>query len=158
MSDFQAVDITYANAPAFVQRVRDRGVSPEDPRTAFAGSRTYIVNDYVLYHSGDPPSGGRAWALHIFAGTPTDGRQKLPSAAVQNPVEAASAARVRMLAKKYETGATPEDLARLEILTNRLSKLAPRTTGADIAKVEATVDQLAQITEQVDTLAAEYDI
>jgi hypothetical protein len=74
------------------------------------------------------------------------------------PIDLIASDRVKLLAKKYEAGATSEDLARLEILTNRLQKLMPRTTAEDIADVEESADRIAMLVQQVDSLSSEYDL
>ncbi len=48
-------------------------------------------------------------------------------------------ARLALLARKYEGTASVEDTARLQILTERLRKLAPRVTAADVEQVAEMV-------------------
>jgi hypothetical protein len=47
--------------------------------------------------------------------------------------------RLALLARKYEGAASVEDTARLQILTERLRKLAPRVTDKDVEQVAEMV-------------------
>lgn len=152
MIDTPQLNVTPTTSAPFVRRVLGRDLSgtpyPEVPQ---ATTSTFVGNVYTFYKSGDPPSGRSSWTVGSAASVlpPSDG----PSARL----EVVAADRVRMLATKYEDHASAEDLARLEILTARLSHLAPRTTAADIAKVEQTVDLIEEIDASLSALAAEYD-
>jgi hypothetical protein len=160
MPDFQAADITHVSAPAFVQRVTDR-VPQADTiarSTSDAALTTLIRNGtYVFLKAGDPPSGGCDLANTLAASEAT--APLAPSMALQpSPAESTSSARVRLLGMKYESSATTEDLARLDILTMRLKSMMPRTTAADIDMVEASANEIAAIVEKVNSLASEYGV
>jgi hypothetical protein len=73
-------------------------------------------------------------------------------------VETAATDRVRLLARQYENSATPEDVARIEILTVRLQRLAPRTTEADIAQLEETARAIDDFQSRIHALSAEYGV
>lgn len=83
----------------------------------------------------------------------------MPTASVERDdrVERAASDRVRLLATKFEDQASTQDVARLEILTARLNRLAPRTTQKDIANIEQTVNLIEQIDAGLSRLADEYD-
>lgn len=152
MLDNVALDVTPTTEPAFVQQARDRDSrSPAQMQPAMSMS-TRMGNVYVFSKSGDPPSGRSNWSLHKVA------QSALPMVEAGADLERAAADRVRLLATKYEDQASVEDVARLEILTARLNRLAPRTTAADILKIEDTVDLIEQIDAGLDDLAAEYDV
>ncbi len=152
MVDATHLNVTPIAAPVFVRREQGHDLSsethPEQPRSAVT---TSIGNVYVLYKSGDPPSGRSNWDMIRSGGN------VYPPARPALQVERVAADRVRMLATRFEGNASAQDLARLEILTARLGRLVPRTTAADIAKIEQTVDLIEEIDASLNTLAAEYD-
>lgn len=73
-------------------------------------------------------------------------------------LDAASDARVSLLVQKYEGKSTKEDSARLEILTQRLRRLSPRVTSEDIAALGIMVDQLEEISDDIDQIAKKFDV
>lgn len=153
MLDNVAIDITPTTVPAFVRQVRDHDSSgARSPTGMQSAMTTHMGNVYVFSKSDDPPSGRDNWAIH------KSGYSAFPATEANADLQRAAADRVRLLATKYEDQASVQDVARLEILTARLNRLAPRTTAADIVKVEETVDLIERIDTTLDGLAMEYDV
>lgn len=96
---------------------------------------------------------GNVVPLIAAAAATTDADAPVPTL-----VETVASQRVRLLAKLYEKKASPEDSARIEILTVRLSRLAPRTTEADIAKLEETAAAADEIHARIGALSAEFGV
>jgi len=160
MLDAQAADVTYVDAPAFVRQAGRHGAPSEVVAAAsrHPQARTSIAGDsYIYIHSLAPLSGGGQWAFSLDIGhVEVSTVEKASAPGAGSEADATAEKRVRLLAKKYEAAASVEDLARLAILTNRISRLAPRTTAADIARIEQTVDEVADIKLRLDSLASEY--
>jgi hypothetical protein len=55
--------------------------------------------------------------------------------------------RMRLLAKKYSVGQSPEELARLELLRHRIAALAPIVTARMVDNVENLIDSIAESRE-----------
>lgn len=152
MVDAVHLNVTPIAAPVFVRRGQSLDLaSATHPQQARSAVTTSVGNVYVLYKSGDPPSGRSNWDMIRSGGS------VYPPVRPAVQIDRVAADRVRMLATRFEGNASAQDLARLEILTARLSRLVPRTTAADIAKVEQTVDLLEEIDASLTALAAEYD-
>ena len=168
MPDIQASDVTYVSAP---QRV---GYRP--PRSSLGHlwsyhtgvSSTEIQGGAYIVVSLQSLSGGDLRAINYPIGSigvgnvpPLAAAEAVaaePAAPAPVLVETVASHRVRLLAKQYENKASPEDAARLAILTARLSRLAPRTTEADIAKLEETAAAADEIQARIDALSAEFDV
>jgi hypothetical protein len=165
MPDIQSVDITNISTPAFVQRISegDSSRTPKAPIQSHPIRGTQVHGaSFVFTNATDIPSGGGEWIIKVPV-MPVPQHVSLSGAGAQpeqepQPIDLIASDRVKLLAKKYEAGATSEDLARLEILTNRLQKLMPRTTAEDIADVEESADRIAMLVQQVDSLSSEYDL
>lgn len=158
MPESQAPDLTYVTAPAFVQRMGQRPAGPEVAASSRESKAVTSISGggYVFLHSQMPPSGGGNWAFRSEPRVTTGQAPEAPPAPVVLQVDAVAEQRVRLLARKYQASASAEDLARLEILNNRLNRLAPRTTASDIERVEKTADEVTDIKAKLDAFAAEY--
>lgn len=75
-----------------------------------------------------------------------------------DPMSRARDARVALMARKYEGASTTEDIARIEILTQRLRRLSPRVTPEDIEVVSGMVDQLEGISSNLEAVRAKFKL
>ncbi|MGC4062575.1 MAG: hypothetical protein QM749_17715 [Aquabacterium sp.] len=66
--------------------------------------------------------------------------------------------RIGLLLKQQEATYSKEDDARLQILTERLRKLAPRVTSADIDNLDAMVDEIEHASARLDDIEAKYGL
>lgn len=73
--------------------------------------------------------------------------------AERDPLEAATEDRIRLLAKKFESGIDREELARLEILTLRLDRLVPQVTEQDVRMLEQMAERIEGLQVEIDRLA-----
>ncbi len=67
-------------------------------------------------------------------------------------------ARLALLARKYEGAASVEDTARLQILNERLRRLAPRVTREDVAQVAEMVADAEGIAARLATMKAKLGL
>lgn len=74
--------------------------------------------------------------------------------AERDPLEAASEDRIRLLAKKFESGVNREELARLEILTARLDRLVPLVTEQDVLALEQVGGKIEDLQHRIDAFGA----
>jgi hypothetical protein len=66
--------------------------------------------------------------------------------------------RLALLARKYEGTASVEDTARLQILTERLRKLAPRVTDKDIEQVAEMVADAEDIATRLAAVKEKFGL
>jgi len=149
--DLEGINVTQISESPFVQEWREKGTgSARSDASDEQVHPTQIVSGFVLLRSQGPVSGTAT--ARPATNWETERIQE------RSPIEIASDSRVMLLTKKYETGASKEELARIEILSNRLDKLVPRTTSADIDKLDATVQLSENIARDLNALAVRFGL
>ncbi len=142
-------------------------------------SNVHYFQEYC--DKGRTPLGGTDHSprpTHMFGLEPLIGEFKIASTRtefevrreLENPVEGESEvsenpaidvardARIALLVQKYEGAATNEDNTRLDILTQRLRKLSPRTTPHELDILTAMVEEIEQISDDVQSLRNKYGL
>lgn len=157
--------------PADVQRVRPRPSRRPVPDIAATSlldtdvwaevtgaSRTESAVDDG--RPGLTPQARDGTGLQPLATAETDGpapRTAVPHDAY-DVVRAAADHRIRLLAKRYGGHLTPEEDARLGILTARLDEVAPQVTDEDRAALTKLRAEQARVMADMDELLASLDI
>ena len=76
----------------------------------------------------------------------------------EDEVSRAREARLMLLARRYERVASPEDDARMHILTQRLRRLAPRVTESDTNELSSMFGELEAMSESVSAIRRRYGL
>jgi hypothetical protein len=150
--DLPAIDITPISearpAPEWIERGGSTALARGNPSSRF--DSTVVFHGRVLEKSSGPVSGASTEEASVLS--------RHVSHSDRDPVEVAADSRVMLLAKKFEAGATKEELARIEILSNRLNRLAPRTTPEDIDRLAAAVGEAEAIALDLKSITEQFDL
>ena len=144
MLDFGlAQDITPVSNPPHFQEYRDKGWTPLNDRghslmSTHVLDKRYRVGEFDM----ESTSTGLESRLGEEAYKPVMDQGELPD---RSAVDEARDSRIALLVQKYEGDATTEDSARLDILTQRLRQLMPRTTPDDTEKLRLMVENMEEI-------------
>lgn len=150
MFDSFDLNVTQISEPKLRHEWRDKGsrtgMSSTGP--AQAPVATFLPEGWVIQRSagvsGAPPEVSLALQHRVSA------------PAERSAVEIASDARIRLLQKQFEKGVDREELARINILSDRLNRLVPRTTSADIDALGDVVQQVESLARDLDAMAARF--
>ena len=148
MIDAAPNDMSRITPPKEVRKWRDGGRTPMGDYKADDASVTEILQ------SG-------SWRFTQITGD-VSGEQVQPQSAEftaawyaeRDPLDAASEDRIRLLAKKFESGVNREELARLEILSARLSRLAPQVTAQDVQMLEEMAEKIEGLEREISGFVA----
>lgn len=158
MIDFQQIDVTpLPYNQGYVQEYRDKG------RTSFLSDVPSAVMETAVRGKSMPTFRRGSDSTATAADRQRIGSSYYETAPAEldrarSVIERASEARLALLAQKYEGTATKEDSARLAILTERIRRLCPRVTPADLAALGEVVGEIEQITVGIEQLRQEFGI
>ena len=146
MIDFAPNDMSRITPPQQVRWWRDGGRTPMGDYRADAAPTTEVLQ------SG-------SWRFTQLTGISGDQTQSIvPTAFVgwqaeRDPLDAASEDRIKLLAKKFESTINREEVARLEILTARLDRLAPQVTVQDVRMLEEMAETIEGLKTEIHDFA-----
>ena len=144
------LDITPVSTPPHFQEYRDKGRTQLSDRE-LSPAATHIVDR-------EP----RLGQFRLEAATPTeleilhDTRNSSIGDTDLSNIDETRDSRITLLIQKYEGAATIEDSARLDILTQRLRQLSPRSGPYDIEILSAMVDEVEQVSDDINKLREKY--
>lgn len=148
------VDITPVSTPPHYREYGGGGRTPLSDRDV-SSSPTYIFS--YKPHLGH----------FTISSTPTQSdvlreHQQLISNEAEKPISSnideIRDSRISLLVQKYEGAATSEDSARLDILTQRLRRLSPRSAPDELDMITVMVDKIEQVSDNIKELKAKYKI
>lgn len=148
MIDLTPNDVSRITPPHEARRWRDGGRTPLGDYRADAAPKTESLQSgsWRFVRTTGDISGGQTQSTSQSA----FGNGWL---AERDPLDAASEDRIRLLAKKFESGINREELARLEILSARLDRLAPQVTARDVEVLEQMAEKIEGLKVEIDNFA-----
>lgn len=143
-------------------QAREEKRGREETFVAERPSRAFEETVFLVYRT-DVPSMRRNGTLtptgaelaSLVESTP---HAPLKAMSKEDAVDRARDARVALLVRKFEGQSTVEDDARLAILTERLRKLSPRVTSADIDNATTMVGELEQVSANLDAIRSKFGL